>query len=377
MSVEHIMARVRIEKVTKRFGRFEAVKEFSMQIDEGEFIVLVGPSGCGKTTLLRMIAGLEKVSGGDIFIDDIPVTNTPPKRRDIAMVFQNYALYPHMTVYNNLAFSLKLRKFSREQIRENVTRTAEMLGLADLLHHHPNQLSGGQKQRVALGRAIIRDPKVFLFDEPLSNLDAKLRVSMRAEIMSIHRRLNNTSIYVTHDQLEAMTMGTLIVVMKDGMTQQIGTPGEIYNRPANRFVAGFIGSPAMNMIGCGVEEDGRLFVRGRGLQLTVPEALRGKLETVKGRELFLGIRPESFIYGQEEAAASSDGHFEARVTLVEPLGSEQLVHFSLADNSMIAKLDPRIELKYGDKISLGVRMEDVNFFYADNGENIAMRRHSR
>lgn len=365
------MARVRIENVVKQFDQCIAVKNFSLQIDDGEFIVLVGPSGCGKTTLLRMVAGLETVTKGDIFINDVCVTHARPKKRDIAMVFQNYALYPHMTVYKNLAFSLKIRKLPKAKIHSKVTQAAKMLGLEDLLGRHPNQLSGGQKQRVALGRAIVRNPKLFLFDEPLSNLDAKLRSSMRAEILNIHRRLNNTSIYVTHDQMEAMTMGSRIVVMKDGIIQQNGTPQEIYDRPVNKFVGGFIGSPAMNIIRCGVEKKAdRIHVSGQAFQLAIPEPRRNYLESNLDKDIFLGIRPESFFHLSEQAIDNEYETIEAVVTLVEPLGAEQLIHFTVADNDIVAKLNPRIPLKYGDKVLLGVEMNDVHFFDQNSEINL-------
>jgi len=365
------MAKVRIEHVVKRFDQQEVVKDFSLSIDDGEFIVLVGPSGCGKTTLLRMVAGLETVTSGEIFINDVCVTHAPPKKRDIAMVFQNYALYPHMTVYNNLAFSLKLRKLPKPAIRDKVTQAAQMLGLAGLLERLPSQLSGGQKQRVALGRAIVRNPKVFLFDEPLSNLDAKLRVSMRAEILDIHRRLNNTSIYVTHDQMEAMTMGTRILVMKDGIMQQNGTPQEIYNRPLNRFVGGFIGSPAMNMIPCRFgEKDGRLIVQGQGFELTVPAERSPQLNAHRNQELILGVRPECFIHLEGENTSDGKESIQSTVTLVEPLGSEQLIHFTVAGNPAVARLNPRLLFKYGDPLSLGIQMDAVHFFTADTGVNL-------
>jgi multiple sugar transport system ATP-binding protein len=362
------MAKVRIENVIKRFDQQAVVKDFALQINDGEFIVLVGPSGCGKTTLLRMVAGLETVTSGDIYIDDVCVTHALPKKRDIAMVFQNYALYPHMTVYNNLAFSLKLRKQSKTVIREKITQTAQMLGLDNLLDRHPHQLSGGQKQRVALGRAIVRNPKLFLFDEPLSNLDAKLRVSMRAEILDIHRRLNNTSIYVTHDQMEAMTMGTRIVVMKDGIIQQNGTPREIYNHPVNRFVGGFIGSPAMNMLPCRITEtDGRLMVGGKSFQLTVPVDKSQPLQQYQNRDLVLGIRPEGFYHPETETAHNEQATLVSTVGLVEPLGSEQLVHFTIAGDPAVARLNPRLQFKYGDRLSLSVQMDSVHFFDAETG----------
>lgn len=365
------MTKVRIESVNKRFDQFEAVKDFSMEIEDGEFIVLVGPSGCGKTTLLRMVAGLEKVSAGEIYIDDACVTHIPPKKRDIAMVFQNYALYPHMTVFNNLAFSLKLRKVPKDKIREKVMQTAEMLGLESLVKRHPNQLSGGQKQRVALGRAIIRNPKLFLYDEPLSNLDAKLRVSMRAEILDIHRRLQNTSIYVTHDQMEAMTMGSRIVVMKDGAVLQSDTPQEIYNRPANQFVGGFIGSPAMNMVTAQLEEmAGRMVLKGNGFELRVPHGRQSSLTSAESNILVLGIRPESFFFTQGKTEVNSLSSVQVRVVLVEPLGAEQLVHCDMAGQRLVARLDPGIPLTYGDTITLGLSIDKIHFFDSRTGNNL-------
>lgn len=365
------MTHVRIEKVVKRFDQQEAVKDFNLEIKDGEFVVLVGPSGCGKTTLLRMIAGLEKVSEGDIYINNRCVTHVPPKKRDIAMVFQNYALYPHMTVYNNLAFSLKLQKMPKAEIREKVTKTAEMLGLNQFMKRHPNQLSGGQKQRVALGRAIVRNPKLFLFDEPLSNLDAKLRVSMRAEILEIHRRLNNTSVYVTHDQMEAMTMGSRIVVMKDGSMQQNDTPQEVYNKPVNKFVGGFIGSPAMNIVACEILEEGeQCFLKGEGFKLAVPESRRRFLRSSQDRNLFLGIRPESFFYIPDAADADAHRSIQVAITLVEPLGSEQLVHFTLSGERMVARLDPKCVIHFGDSVVLGIKTDDVHFFDSQTGRNL-------
>ena len=365
------MSNVKIENVVKRFDQQEAVRLFSLDIQDTEFVVLVGPSGCGKTTLLRMVAGLETVSEGDIFIDGARVTHMPPKKRDIAMVFQNYALYPHMTVFNNLAFSLKLRKVPQSEIQKKVSWAAGMLGLDQLLDRHPNQLSGGQKQRVALGRAIVRDPKLFLFDEPLSNLDAKLRVSMRAEILDIHRRLNNTAIYVTHDQMEAMTMGTRIVVMKDGAIQQHGTPQDIYNRPLNRFVGGFIGSPAMNLINCGIESrKDQLLLRCGQLQLELPESRSKQLLVAHSDEIALGIRPESFYHIADSKVSNADGFFSAVIHLIEPLGSEQLVHFKIGGTDLVARLKPNIQLKYGDTVRLGINMEDIHLFDGKSGVNL-------
>ena len=357
------MAQVKIKNVCKQFGRFEAVKNFSLDIEDGEFIVLVGPSGCGKTTLLRMVAGLEKVSSGEIFIDESEVTHMPPKKRDIAMVFQNYALYPHMNVYSNLAFALKLRKMPKPEIKETVEKTAELLGIGDFMHRLPNQLSGGQKQRVALGRAIVRQPKVFLFDEPLSNLDAKLRISMRAEILDIHQRLNNTSIYVTHDQVEAMTMGTRIIIMKDGVVQQNGTPQEIYSNPINKFVAGFIGSPAMNVMPCTIkEQEGKLLAVRPGMNLVIPDKIAGILKSYINQDVYLGLRPEHISDMAEKALNSSGSSFKASVRLVEPLGSEQLIHLELEKERFIARIDPRSTIKYGETLECYADMNSATFF---------------
>jgi len=357
------MARVKIDKVTKKFGKVEAVKDFSLEIQDGEFIVLVGPSGCGKTTLLRMVAGLETVTSGRIFIEDAEVTHVRPKKRDIAMVFQNYALYPHMNVYSNLAFALKLRRIPKAQIKEIVKKTADLLGIGDFLNRLPNQLSGGQKQRVALGRAIVRQPKVFLFDEPLSNLDAKLRVSMRAEILDIHQRLNNTSIYVTHDQLEAMTMGTRIIIMKDGVIQQNGSPKEIYNNPANKFVAGFIGSPAMNLMPFVIKEDGgKLIATSGDMALAVPAEKETPLRSYVNQEVCLGLRPEHISNSAGNGGEQGKSSFMAFVRLVEPLGSEQLIHLEARNQRFIARIDPRSTISYGDSLDFYADMNFAAFF---------------
>ena len=365
------MAQVKINKVTKRFGDVEAVKDFSLEINDGEFIVLVGPSGCGKTTLLRMVAGLESVSSGEIHIDETDVTHMPAKKRDIAMVFQNYALYPHMNVYKNLAFALKLRKMPIPEIAETVEKTATMLGIGELLDRLPNQLSGGQKQRVALGRAIVRKPKVFLFDEPLSNLDAKLRVSMRAEILDIHQRLNNTSIYVTHDQLEAMTMGTRIIIMKDGLVQQNGSPQEIYNNPVNKFVAGFIGSPAMNLMKCSIIADGEKLLAVSGeMKLIIPSTKSEFLKPYVNKEVYLGLRPEHVTDSVEESSGTDGSIFKAFVRLVEPLGSEQLIHLEINKQNLIARIDPKVSIIYGETINFVADMEAAVFFDTNTEERI-------
>src|SRR5213078_1605398 len=317
------MAEVSLHKLNKKFDLNHVVKDVDLQIRDKEFMVFVGPSGCGKTTTLRMIAGLEAVTAGEIRIDDRVVNEVPPMDRDIAMVFQNYALYPHMSVASNLAFGLKMRKFAKPEIEKRINRAATILGIENLLARKPRQLSGGQRQRVALGRAIVRDPKVFLFDEPLSNLDAKLRVQMRVELKKLHERLAVTSIYVTHDQVEAMTLGDRVVVMKDGWVQQVGEPLELYNTPANRFVAGFLGSPAMNFMKVTAAEDnGAVWVANPGFRLKVPDFCAAKVRGYVGGELWLGIRPEDL-----RVASGADGNlsFEAIVEVVERLGPETLL----------------------------------------------------
>src|SRR5271170_697569 len=287
------MARVAMRSLNKKYDEVHAVIDVNLDIRDKEFVVLVGPSGCGKTTTLRMVAGLESITSGHISIDEKIVNELPPMDRDIAMVFQNYALYPHMSVYDNMAFGLKMRKFEKPEIAKRVQEAAEILGIEQLLKRKPRQLSGGQRQRVALGRAIVRHPRVFLFDEPLSNLDAKLRVQMRVELKKLHLRLGTTAIYVTHDQVEAMTLGDRVVVMKDGVVQQVGEPLELYNQPANRFVGGFIGSPAMNFAQVTLADgNGRVTAEAEGLKICLPDALAGRARAKAGRKATLGIRPE-------------------------------------------------------------------------------------
>src|ERR687898_213059 len=311
------MGQVVIRSLNKKYDEVHAVKDVNLEINDKEFVVLVGPSGCGKTTTLRMVAGLESITSGRILIDDTVVNNLAPMDRDIAMVFQNYALYPHMSVYDNMAFGLKMRKFGRDEIQKRVREAAEILGIQPLLARRPRQLSGGQRQRVALGRAIVRHPRVFLFDEPLSNLDAKLRVQMRVELKRLHERLETTAIYVTHDQVEAMTLGDRVVVMRDGLVQQIGEPLELYGKPANKFVAGFIGSPAMNFVEVSISADGR-WAETAGLRLPAPERIR----THGGQRLTLGVRPEAMRVAN---GANEDG-FATAVDVVEPLGNEILLN---------------------------------------------------
>ena len=319
------MASVKFSNVEKWFGETGAVRDFSIEAQNGEFIVLVGPSGCGKTTLLRLLAGLEELDSGDIFINDHLVNDVASKDRDIAMVFQNYALYPHMDVFNNMAFGLKHRKYPKDEIKNRVQEAAEILRIEKLLERKPKELSGGEKQRVALGRAIVRHPKVFLFDEPLSNLDAKLRVQMRAEIKKLHSQLKTTMIYVTHDQVEAMTMGDRIAIMNEGRSQQVGSPLEIYQNPANLFVAGFIGSPSMNFI-TGYVKDGQL--TNEKISIDLSEAI--EVKELEGMQVILGIRPE-------DVHLSEDG-LELPLLVAEPLGNETLLHMDGGQNILVAKV---------------------------------------
>ncbi len=335
------MADVALRSVVKRFDDVEAVRSIDLDIPNNEFVVLVGPSGCGKSTTLRMIAGLEEVTSGDILIGGELVNDLPPKDRDIAMVFQNYALYPHMTAYENMSFGLRLRKIAKAEIRQRVEHAARILDITDLLDRRPKALSGGQRQRVAMGRAIVRNPKVFLFDEPLSNLDAKLRVQMRTEIKRVHQKVKTTTVYVTHDQVEAMTLADRVVVMNKGRIEQIGPPQELYHRPMTRFVAGFIGSPAMNLIPCRLEQNGAgLRVRvSDEISLPVPELLAPRYRAAAGRELLLGLRPEHIT---EPRRSGHDAHCEFTTTLdvVEPMGMETMVFFTIDGNELCARVDP-------------------------------------
>jgi multiple sugar transport system ATP-binding protein len=352
------MASVSIRNVIKRFGDTAVLHGVSIDIPDGSFTVLVGPSGCGKSTLLRMVAGLENISGGEIAIDGKVVNQVPPKERDIAMVFQNYALYPHMTVKDNMAFSLTLAKKDKAFIDQRVGKAADILGLTPLLERFPRQLSGGQRQRVAMGRCIVRDPQVFLFDEPLSNLDAKLRVAMRTEIKELHQRLKTTSVYVTHDQIEAMTMADQIVVMHDGRIEQTGSPLALYDRPANRFVAGFIGSPAMNFID-GTQKDGAL-VAANGARLP----LQGAAAANDGRAMVYGIRPEHL-----DIADGGEG-FEAEVVVIEPTGSETQLFARLGGQEIVAVFRERHEFAPGQKIRLKPRAPVAHLFDASSGQRI-------
>ncbi len=359
------MATVSFEHVRKQYGDFLAVKDLNLEINDGEFMVLVGPSGCGKTTSLRMIAGLEDISGGTLKIGDRVVNDVAAKDRDIAMVFQSYALYPHMTVRDNMAFGLKLRKFDKAEIEKRVDDAARILGLEQLLHRKPKELSGGQRQRVALGRAIVREPAVFLMDEPLSNLDAKLRVQTRAEIARLHQRLKTTVVYVTHDQVEAMTMGTRIAVMNAGDLMQVGTPQELYDHPDNRFVAGFIGSPAMNFVDL-TADGGRL--RGAGVDLDMPAGFRAELGNASGRALIGGFRPEHLNLGDAEGRLT----IRAKADVVEFLGNEALLHVSIDghDGDIVAVVDASHRVKPGDVIDLRLDQDHLYLFDAASGDAV-------
>jgi len=355
------MARVVIRNLNKTFNNVHAVKGVNLEIRDREFVVLVGPSGCGKTTTLRMVAGLETITSGEILIGETVVNDLPPMDRDIAMVFQNYALYPHMSVYDNMAFGLKMRRFARSDIDRRVREAADILGIEDYLARKPRHLSGGQRQRVALGRAIVRHPQVFLFDEPLSNLDAMLRVQMRVEIKRIHDRLGTTAIYVTHDQVEAMTLGDRVVVMKDGIVQQVGKPLDLYNEPTNRFVAGFIGSPAMNFATVRVHRaDNGLRADNVGFGIDVPAEIGPRLRPYAGRDVTIGIRPE-------DLQIANGSHlpglcFDAVVEVVECLGAETLLDVLVGGQMMVAAVEPTVGAKRGDKLRLALRPERLHFF---------------
>ncbi len=358
------MASIKYDHVWKRFGEVTVLKDLNIDIGDQEFLVLVGPSGCGKTTALRCLAGLEEISEGNIFIGDRVVNDVPPKDRDIAMVFQSYALYPHMSVYDNMAFGLKLRKTPKAEIDKRVKEAAEMLSIGHLLDRKPKALSGGQRQRVALGRAIVRNPAVFLMDEPLSNLDAKLRVQTRAEISKLHQRLKTTFIYVTHDQTEAMTMGTRIAVMKDGIVQQLDTPQTLYDNPANMFVAGFIGSPSMNFFEARLDRNnGSLIVDLGGFQLPIPAEKSGALDSHIGKPIFFGIRPEDIHdshYIPPGIAATAK--FPANVNVIEPLGAEVYAYVENGGKELVARFDPRTNARVGQPIEVVADMDKMHIF---------------
>ncbi len=359
------MAEVALSGVTKRFGDFVAVNDIDLRVEDGQFTVLVGPSGCGKTTTLRMIAGLEETTSGEIRIGERVVNQVPPKDRDIAMVFQNYALYPHMDVYNNMAFGLKLRKMPKVEIEKRVRGAAQLLGIDGKLKSKPRELSGGQRQRVAVGRAIVRNPKVFLFDEPLSNLDAKLRVQMRTELEQLHRQLKTTTVYVTHDQVEAMTLGDRIAVMKDGVVHQYESPQETYDRPANEFVAGFIGSPAMNFLPARLSlENGRRTLVGDGVWLAVP----GEAPTDLPESVVIGVRPEDL----EGPVDDAENVLMANVVVTESLGHTLLVYADCGCHRIVASLSPQHVIEVGSTLRLRVRPGSLHLF--DALTEVAIRR---
>ena len=368
------MAEVILENVTKVYpGDIVAVRGVNLQIRDTELLVLVGPSGCGKSTTLRMIAGLEEATEGTIRIGEKVVNDVPPRDRDIAMVFQNYALYPHMTVYKNMAFGLKLRGYPKAEIKQRVSEAAAILGIEELLDRKPKALSGGQRQRVAVGRAIVRKPKAFLLDEPLSNLDAKLRLEMRAELNKLHQRLETTMIYVTHDQVEAMTLGDRIVVMNEGRVQQIAEPLELYNRPVNRFVAGFVGTPPMNfMDGRLTGDDGALWFESGTVKLKLRDWMKPQLRDRNSRNVSLGIRPEDLNELGGSAESRNGATLSVTINVVEPLGDEMIVYFSTGQQDLIGKVASRHGLKVNDKLDIALNMDNVHLFDADTGENVSL-----
>ena len=364
------MSSVTFEHVTKRFGEVTAVNDLNLFIEDKEFLVLVGPSGCGKTTALRLLAGLEEITEGEIKIADRVVNDVAPKDRDIAMVFQSYALYPHMSVYDNMAFGLKLRKTEKSEIRRRVLQAAEILGIENLLDRKPRQLSGGQRQRVAVGRAIVREPKVFLFDEPLSNLDAKLRVETRANISKLHQRLETTFIYVTHDQVEAMTMASRIAVIKGGLLQQTDTPQALYDRPANVFVAGFIGSPAMNFFNARLSRaDGKLLVDTDSFHVEVPPAQRGTYDRFVGKQVIFGIRPEDI---HDPAFCPPGIHaapIETTVDVTELMGNEIILYLMAGKDAFVGRVDPRTQARPGSKSQVVFNMDNMHLFEVEGEQN--------
>lgn len=370
------MAEIKLKHIHKMYDNADdySVTDFNLDIEDNEFIVFVGPSGCGKSTTLRMIAGLEEITKGELLIDDQVVNDVAPKDRDIAMVFQNYALYPHMTVFDNMAFGLKLRKMPKDEIKQRVEEAAELLGLADLLDRKPAALSGGQRQRVALGRAVVRDPKVFLMDEPLSNLDAKLRVHMRTEIAKLHERLETTMIYVTHDQTEAMTLADRIVIMEGGIIQQVGTPFEVYNSPNNAFVASFIGSPAMNLIELRYE-NGHI-TDGRSINIAVTEPSRKALDQggYNGKEIIFGIRPEDIQAEQIALDTSPESVVNPVISVSELTGAQSILYLNLEATEMVAVVDSRDYHEPGSTIEVAINMNKALFFDKDTGNVIRNKR---
>ncbi len=366
------MAQVSLRNLTKVFpGNVVAVKDVSLGIENKEFVVLVGPSGCGKSSTLRMIGGLEQITKGEVWIGDKMVNDVPPKDRDIAMVFQNYALYPHMTVYENMSFALRLRRFPKSEIDSRVNDAAELLGIKKLLNRRPRELSGGQRQRVAVGRAIVRKPKVFLFDEPLSNLDAKMRVQMRTELNKLHIRLQSTMIYVTHDQTEAMTMGNRIVVMKEGVIQQVADPITLYDKPVNKFVAGFIGSPPMNFIeGSIIKKESDFFFSMNGIKVKIVEEMYGKISPYQGKEIIFGIRPEDIydrVYVQE---APEENVVTAVCEVYEPMGAEVYIYLNTGINKFVARLGGHEKVAVNQDLELVFDMNKAHFFRKDTEKTI-------
>jgi multiple sugar transport system ATP-binding protein len=357
------MASVTYEHITKEFGNVTAVNDLNLQIDDKEFLVLVGPSGCGKTTALRMLAGLEEITKGQIKIDDRVVNDVPPKDRDIAMVFQSYALYPHMTVYDNLAFGLKLRKTPKEEIKRRVQQAADILGIGELLARKPRQLSGGQRQRVAVGRAIVREPKVFLFDEPLSNLDAKLRIAMRSEITKLHHRLGTTFIYVTHDQMEAMTMASRIAVINKGVLLQLDTPQALYDHPENMFVAGFIGAPAMNFFKAKLRKDGsKLIVETGSFNVTIPPERMKAFQAFVDKPIVFGIRPEDIYNPVFVPPGIHVAAVETKVDVTELMGNEIFLYLLAGSDNIVARVDPRTDFQIGDKVQVSFNLDKCHLF---------------
>ena len=362
------MAEVSLQRVVKKYGDVEAVRAIDLDIPDNEFVVLVGPSGCGKSTTLRMIAGLEELTSGDIRIGGEVVNDLPPKDRDIAMVFQNYALYPHMTAFENMSFGLRLRKFSKSEIKQRVEHAARILDITELLDRRPKALSGGQRQRVAMGRAIVRNPKVFLFDEPLSNLDAKLRVQMRTEIKRVHQKVKTTTVYVTHDQIEAMTLADRVVVMNNGRIEQIGTPQELYHQPHTRFVAGFIGSPAMNFIPCTLEQNGAgLSVRlSQNIALPVPASKAARYANLSQRDLLFGLRPEHITEARSNGR-TSPATFTVTLDVVEPMGMETMVFFNVNGTEVCGRVEPSSARGAGEGMPLQGNMEHMHLIDAATG----------
>ena len=362
------MANVKFDHVAKRFGKVSVIEDLNLDIKDHEFMVLVGPSGCGKSTALRMIAGLEEISDGSVWIGEKVVNDLPPKDRDIAMVFQSYALYPHMTVRENLEFGLKIRKMPKDQMDKLVNEAARILDISHLLDRKPKQLSGGQRQRVALGRAIVRKPAVFLFDEPLSNLDAKLRVQMRAEISKLQHQLTTTTVYVTHDQVEAMTMGNRIAVMNNGKIQQVGTPLELYDQPVNLFVAQFIGTPPMNIVRATLTDGGNTIAASK-FTLPVPQSLRPFTTGKEGRKIVFGLRPENILQEGKDSRGET-AKITAEVEIAEPLGHEVIVHSRIGDDLLVAKLDPHTIPKIGATIPLVLELDTLHLFDAETEKRL-------